>query len=865
MKFSSQILFSLALVLLPALASGTSYVMVSDETLVDQAELIVEVEVLAVDPSPGAGLPVTDYLMAVEHVTLGDLVASPLTVRVRGGLLPDGMGLHIHGAPRFKVGQRALLFLKPHADGTYRILHFLLGAFHLVEHDGQTFAMRQLSEATEIEIPGRISPRVGPRNLARFRAWLEDRIVGIERQGDYFAESDPIGITEKFTVLTGNNGLKIRWPGFSSTVSYRVHADGQPGLPGGGGSEASTAIAAWRNDAGSDVRINFAGTTNATGGLQDFDGVNAFLFDDPNDNDLFDSVFSCASGGTVAIGGPWFGGTHQHNGETFNTAQGGDIVTNKGIDCADGQRAWIANERRAAEVFAHEVGHTLGLGHSCGDDESPSCNSSSVLRNALMRANLHGNNRGARLESDDRAGIRFLYGNPVTAPAAPSNLTANAVGATQIDLTWNDNSNNEESFDLERAEGGGSFNRIALPAADTTSFQDTTAQTNTTYRYRLRAFNDGGASGYTNIATATTFGEAAPSDLSAFGVSDTKIRLFWTDTSTQETGFEIEGRAGSEPFALMKVVAAGSDTTDIMDLNPVTTYTFRIRATSDAGPSGYSNQATTTTFFSDPDPCVAGPETLCLNDGRFSVELTWTAPDDRTGTGTDAGLIAADSGLLYFFSANNWEILVKVLDACASPSQQFWVFAAATTDVAYDLRVTDSASGFSKTYTNPQGVASPAILDTAAFATCFAELPAPASPPVAKAAGPEARPELTVPSKGGCVPSDTRFCFNGGRFAVEIEWRDFAGNTGFGRVNALQSGDSGLQWFFDPDNLEVLVKVLNGCPINGHVWVYSAATTNVEYTLRVTDTETDTTKEYFNELGNAADAITDTTAFQSCP
>ena len=79
------------------------------------------------------------------------------------------------------------------------------------------------------------------------------------------------------------------------------------------------------------------------------------------------------------------------------------------------------------------------------------------------------------------------------------------------------------------------------------------------------------------------------------------------------------------------------------------------------------------------------------------------------------------------------------------------------------------------------------------------------------------------------------------------------------------SDTSGLFWFFDADNWEVLVKVLDGCAINQRFWVFAAATTNVEYTLRVTDIESGALSEYFNPLGRAADAITDTSAFATCP
>ncbi len=63
----------------------------------------------------------------------------------------------------------------------------------------------------------------------------------------------------------------------------------------------------------------------------------------------------------------------------------------------------------------------------------------------------------------------------------------------------------------------------------------------------------------------------------------------------------------------------------------------------------------------------------------------------------------------------------------------------------------------------------------------------------------------------------------------------------------------------------MLVKVLDGCPVNQHFWVFAAATTNVEYTLRVTDTETGAVEEYLNPLGVASPAIIDTEAFMTCP
>ncbi len=125
--------------------------------------------------------------------------------------------------------------------------------------------------------------------------------------------------------------------------------------------------------------------------------------------------------------------------------------------------------------------------------------------------------------------------------------------------------------------------------------------------------------------------------------------------------------------------------------------------------------------------------------------------------------------------------------------------------------------------------------------------------------------ETVVTIVDSCQPSATAHCLNLGRFRVESQWRDFAGGSGPGfRVAGTPTDDSGLIYFFDPVNFEVLIKVLDGCAINGHFWVFAAATTNVEYTLTVTDTLTGEVQEYSNPLGVSADAVTDTEAFAAC-
>ena len=91
-------------------------------------------------------------------------------------------------------------------------------------------------------------------------------------------------------------------------------------------------------------------------------------------------------------------------------------------------------------------------------------------------------------------------------PAAPTNLAATAVSKSQINLTWTDNATNETGFKIERCKGSTctNFTQIATVGANVTSYSNTGLSANTTYRFRVRAYNASGNSAYSNIASATT-------------------------------------------------------------------------------------------------------------------------------------------------------------------------------------------------------------------------------------------------------------------------------------------------------------------------------------------------------------------------
>jgi hypothetical protein len=113
---------------------------------------------------------------------------------------------------------------------------------------------------------------------------------------------------------------------------------------------------------------------------------------------------------------------------------------------------------------------------------------------------------------------------------------------------------------------------------------------------------------------------------------------------------------------------------------------------------------------------VSSDNVIRLNNDRFRVDVTWQT-STLTGTGHMVPFRSDETGLFWFFGAGNYELMLKILNAC-SLNNRFWVFFAATTDQGYTVNVYDQIAGVMIHYTNPLGRQSPAVTDTAAFATC---------------------------------------------------------------------------------------------------------------------------------------------------
>jgi hypothetical protein len=200
--------------------------------------------------------------------------------------------------------------------------------------------------------------------------------------------------------------------------------------------------------------------------------------------------------------------------------------------------------------------------------------------------------------------LTFGLGIPVDYPTdimPPTSLAAKGKSSTQIALTWKDNSNNETGFKIEKKTGGctstNPWTVIAANPANTISDTISGLIPNTTYSFRVRAYNAASNSDCSNCVSAKTgvSGSASsPTKLNATSVSPSKVNLTWSDNSANETGFEIYRKAGAEAWALRTTTGPNikvfSDATATYN-SSTTTYQYYIVASNTSGDSSSTYNA----------------------------------------------------------------------------------------------------------------------------------------------------------------------------------------------------------------------------------------------------------------------------------
>jgi hypothetical protein len=630
-------------------AAATTIAPLSDTHLVDRAAIVAEVTIESKLGVVG-NRPATEWMVVVDRVLKGRLDGGRIVVRLPGGERPDGMTLHVYGTPAFQAGLDAVLFLQPRPDGTFAVADFPQGAFLAARSSRRTLALRDFSEV-KIVRAGRSRGREPIRDFDRFADWIEDRGRGVRRAPDYVVQptrSELSTIVSPFTLFT-SGGLNLRWFQFDTgqSVPWRTHVTPMPGLAGGGTTEFQRALAVWNNEGTTPIQLVHAGSTSASGGLESFDGTNAILWTDPNDE--MAGVFDCNSGGTLAIGGPWFDAdrTSVFNGQTFIRIAGGDIVFNDGVDCKKNSSPNFS--KLIEEVSAHELGHTLGIGHSSERAAEPNA----ILKDALMYFRAHDDARGGRLNSDDIAAAQTLYrkGGGTKPPPAPT-------------------------------PGGGC---PAGTPADTLCLLKGRFQVNGTWQNQFDG-SVGVTKPIVNSDLSGFFYFTDPSNIELivkildFG---TEIKVFYSQLTNLKFTLAVKDTATGK----VKNYSNTPGDCGAIDPNFGGALTAASAASLDSLPAAASGS------------CASGPNTLCLLNRRFTVTVDWRNQfNGNSGTGL-AKTLSLFTGAFAFDDPANLEILIKTLDF----GDKILVLYGSLSNFEYTLHVTDTLTGKSKDYRNAAG------------------------------------------------------------------------------------------------------------------------------------------------------------------
>lgn len=429
-------LLLLALVIAPVLHAAT-FLVPDDRALVRASKAIV---VATAGDSHSQWSATKHWIETVTAMHVDESIRGPLRegetfeVTELGGNVGD-LWYVVDGAPRYASGERVLLFLEKSDRGAWCAKNMVVGKFTFArDARGRDLLVRDSAELYGWD--GNGTPHREPQRLRdEFLRYVRGVARGEEPVIDYMlSDADRAAIQSVTTTATppigsyllGYPPQGLRWPTFPTPVVFLSHG-AQPGATNGGVTALQRGLAAWTNDAGSNIVLQYGGTTTTSKGIADgdSDGINSVQFNDPL-NEIPGS-FTPTGGATLAIGGAFATGSHSFNGESFLTIVEADLVVQNGITGSG------LTGNGFDHVVTHELGHCIGLRHS---DQPPSGGTSS--NDAVMFSSVDFNNDtiGANLLSWDREAVAAVYPSgaspqPQPQPQPTPNPTPNPTPAPQ--------------------------------------------------------------------------------------------------------------------------------------------------------------------------------------------------------------------------------------------------------------------------------------------------------------------------------------------------------------------------------------------------------------------------------------------------
>ena len=529
----------LALLICGASLRAASFVVPDDLNFAKRADaIVIAAPLTSYTRMTDSGFVHTVTTFSTEEVIKGAITEQTIDVIEPGGVFGSKATV-IPGIPRFQNGNRYLLFLMQ-SGGEWHIRDLTLGKFSFAtDVAGRNILIRDEEEIAGWDPDG--SPHFEPhRSATLFLAYLRQAARGLVPVRNYPLPKDPVvppnrlltslsavaplsasltpavtatlaAKTYTYSMDSTATGNGARWTVFPTAVAF-FSVGTEPAAGNGGADAINAAIAAWDNDANSNVNYVYAGadlTGLHTGGLTVSDGQNTIAFEQ-NLSSFGIAPFSCSStgySGTLGIGGiTKTSGTHTGpDGNTFYTAVEGDVQMNQGLaNCS-----LLFSNGDFNSAVTHELGHTLGFRHSdqtradnpsivCTTDPSLECSDVAIMKSFIPTG------LKSALQTWDVHAVDAVYpGTAVLPPSLLTGVNARVTSSTSVLLTWNA-STGATSYEVHRRAPG--VSDVLLTTTTSTSYTDTTAAANTAYLYKVRAVNAGGsADSAPDLATTVIF------------------------------------------------------------------------------------------------------------------------------------------------------------------------------------------------------------------------------------------------------------------------------------------------------------------------------------------------------------------------